>query len=321
MVVTELYNGQGLGNQLWCYVVTRCIALKNGYSFGIMSPEKFKGNHLFDKINLGEQVVGGAGPEGGPPESLPLSIEKYYREKKEVHAIFGCDVSRTDLNILDIPDNTKVDGTMQSEDYILPYKNDILKWLKLKQDNKEILENTCVIHIRGGDFFWQGDVRLGREYYITAINYIKQNYGNVKFCIVTDDIKAAKEILPEIEIVSSSVTTVDNYKAQHHLGGDISVDYTLINKAEYLIISNSSFAWWAAWTNTNVKSVVAPKYWARHNVSDGFWSNGDSLTRDWIYLDRNRNAYTYNKCLSEKNDYEKKYSRLFVQQPNTGILI
>ena len=41
MIVTEIYNGQGLGNQLWCYIVTRVIALDNGYDFGIKSPEKF----------------------------------------------------------------------------------------------------------------------------------------------------------------------------------------------------------------------------------------------------------------------------------------
>ena len=43
MIITELYDGQGLGNQLWCYVTTRVIAKKNGYDFGIQSPEKFKG--------------------------------------------------------------------------------------------------------------------------------------------------------------------------------------------------------------------------------------------------------------------------------------
>ena len=323
MIVTELYNGQGLGNQLWCYVVARCIALKNGFNFGIMSPEKFRGKHLFESIDFGEQVIGGSGPEGGPPESLPSGVDRYYREKKEVHALFGCDVSRTDLNLMKVPDNTKIEGTMQSEDYILQYRENILKWLKLKPDLKNIplLENTCLIHIRGGDFFWQTEVRLGREYYLTAMNYIRQYHGDVNFAIVTDDVKVAKEMLPEVEIISSSVISVDNYKAQHHLGGDISVDYSLINSAQYLILSNSSFAWWAAWTNNKAVSVVAPKYWARHNISDGFWSNGDSLTRKWVYLDRNHDAYTYNKCLTEKNDYEKKHYDKFVSQQGTGVLI
>ena len=42
MLGTELLKGQGLGNQLFCYVTTRCIALKNGYDFSILAEEAFK---------------------------------------------------------------------------------------------------------------------------------------------------------------------------------------------------------------------------------------------------------------------------------------
>jgi hypothetical protein len=77
MIVTELYEGQGFGNQLWCYVVTRIIAKKNGYKFGIKSPEKFKGKEFLN-LDFGQKVIGGTGPEGGPPTSLPEGIEYYY---------------------------------------------------------------------------------------------------------------------------------------------------------------------------------------------------------------------------------------------------
>ena len=66
MICTELYNGQGLGNQLWLYAVTRTKALDLGVDFGIMNPEKFKGLHFLD-LDFGRQVFGGSGPEGGPP--------------------------------------------------------------------------------------------------------------------------------------------------------------------------------------------------------------------------------------------------------------
>ena len=35
MIVTEIYKGQGLGNQLWCYITTRVMAKDKGYNFGI----------------------------------------------------------------------------------------------------------------------------------------------------------------------------------------------------------------------------------------------------------------------------------------------
>ena len=85
MICTELYNGQGLGNQLWLYAVTRTKALDLGVDFGIMSPEKFKGLHFLD-LDFGRQVFGGSGPEGGPPLLLPDQLHGYYREPLVRHS-------------------------------------------------------------------------------------------------------------------------------------------------------------------------------------------------------------------------------------------
>jgi len=35
MITTEIYNGQGLDNQLHCYVTMRVVALDKGLPFGI----------------------------------------------------------------------------------------------------------------------------------------------------------------------------------------------------------------------------------------------------------------------------------------------
>jgi len=311
--VTELYNGQGLGNQLWCYCVTRCIALKNNYSYGIQSPYKFKGSHLFKKVDFGSEVIGGTGPEGGPPVTLPNNIFNYYRERREYNPQFNCDVSRYDFNLVNIEDNTKIDGVMQCEDYIYENKQNIIEWLTPVTPNYTYSnEDVCVIHIRGGDFYHQRDVSLTSEYYKNSIKYLKQIKPITRFVCVTDDVNVAHSILPDVEIVGSSINSTDTYKASHHLGGNISIDYAILNSARNVIMSNSSFAWWAVWTNTLIKTAVAPKYWARHNISNGFWSNGDSLTRDWLYMGRDKNMYTYNFCLKEKKDFEYKNPNLFV---------
>ena len=39
MLGTELLKGQGLGNQLFCYVATRCIAMDNHLPFSILGSE------------------------------------------------------------------------------------------------------------------------------------------------------------------------------------------------------------------------------------------------------------------------------------------
>lgn len=57
MIITELYNGQGLGNQLWCYATLRTISHHKNYKFGIGHPERFKGKSFID-IDFGEEVFG-----------------------------------------------------------------------------------------------------------------------------------------------------------------------------------------------------------------------------------------------------------------------
>ena len=36
IIATELLKGQGLGNQLFCYVTTRALAYKKGFDFAIL---------------------------------------------------------------------------------------------------------------------------------------------------------------------------------------------------------------------------------------------------------------------------------------------
>ena len=43
MLVNEIYLGSGLGNQIWTSVVTRIIAEKLGYKYGIKGKELWKG--------------------------------------------------------------------------------------------------------------------------------------------------------------------------------------------------------------------------------------------------------------------------------------
>ena len=44
MLGTEIFKGAGLGNQLFFYVTTRCIAKDLGYDFGLINPENFANN-------------------------------------------------------------------------------------------------------------------------------------------------------------------------------------------------------------------------------------------------------------------------------------
>lgn len=289
MIITELYRGQGLGNQLACYITTRVIAKDKGYDFGIMHPEKFKGSNFLD-LDFGCKIIGGNGPEGGPPQKLPDGIQHYYLEKKMIHPINGADIRTYDSDLVNVLDNTKIDGLLQGEQYIAHRKNEIRNWLRIKNKHECYNysdDNTCVINFRGGEYVNVKDFFLDENYWRNAVDCMLEINKYFRFIVITDDVPAAKKFFP-------------NYGVFHF---SIAKDYSIIKNAKYLILSNSSFAWFPAWLNENLKFCIAPKYWGRYNISDGYWSLGCNITSEWHYLDREGKLNDYNSCLNELKNY------------------
>jgi hypothetical protein len=292
MIVTEIYNGQGLGNQLACYVTTRVVALDKGYDFGIMNPHKFK---CLDFMNLdfGLPVTGGSEKEGGPPDTLPDGIHNYFRERWNVLPN-DANVTIDDPQLFQIPDNTKIDGIFQSETQIIHRKDEIKQWLKVKPE-KDCFDysdpNICVINYRGGEYTTMPWVLIRHEYWMNAIDKMKSINPDMKFVVITDDVETAKKQFPDFGV--------------YHF--DIGKDFSIIKNAHYLIISNSSFPIFAIMMNDNVKHIIAPKYWARHNVSDGYWSCGYNIYRNYNYLDRDGNFSTCDECVNEFSEYMKQH--------------
>ena len=297
MIVNELYNGSGLGNQLWRYTVTRTIALNNGYEFGIMHPERFKAPKIMD-LDFGHPVIGGTGPEGGPPLTLPEGIERYYEEKSLIHPVYKCDCRLYDPGLANVSDNTKIDGNMESEKYLEGRKDQIREWLKIRKDRQIYdfkRDNICVLAFRGGEYRGVPDLFLPRDYWEKAMQLMLSRNSNMQFIVVTDDPMTARNMFPHIPT--------------YHFDGE--TDWILVRNAKNIILSNSSFAWIPTWINDEVINVVAPKYWSRYNISDGFWEQGDSLTKGWEYIGRDGGFYSYEECKKEKDKYEEDNAALY----------
>lgn len=186
--------------------------------------------------------------------------------------------------IYEIQDFTKLNGFFQSEKYILNNKKNILNWFVTKIKNTSYLDDdTCAIHFRGNDYKSMGDVYLYKKYYYDSIKFLLSINKNIKFCVITDDEQEAAKYFPNfLTIKSSSVN-----------------DFNLLNTAKYLIISNSTFSWWAAWLNKRSIITVAPKYWFKHNISNGWWSPADAITTGFLYMDRSGVIHTSNNCIEE----------------------
>lgn len=315
MICNELYDGQGLGNQLWNYAVARVLADRLGCQFSILGREKFKGKQ-FMPLDFGVPLTGGSSPEGGPPTKLPEGILHYYRERRENFRGTGTDISRTDPGLLAIQPQTKFDGNCQSTTYLEGYQAKIREWITIRptSDSQTTDDDTCMIHLRCGDFAGLKDVFLPFSYYQQAMEHVRKLHPGIRFTCVTDQPEVAKTILPDVEIVGASlVGKTDTEKASHHLGGPIGIDFGLLVQAKYLIIPNSSFSWWAAYLNTRAVAIVAPKYWASYNVSDGYWSTSDMITEGFTYLDRSGMAFSPAQCQTEKEAFEAVHQDIFAQ--------
>jgi hypothetical protein len=92
---------------------------------------------------------------------------------------------------------------------------------------------------------------------------------------------------------------------------DVGKDYSIVKNAKWLILSNSSFGIFPAWTSETAKMIIAPKYWARHNVSNGYWSCGYNLYRDWFYMDREGILFSYLECKSELEKFMHENSHIY----------
>jgi len=117
---------------------------------------------------------------------------------------------------------------------------------------------------------------------------------------VTDDLQYCKKILPDVPIIGSTPSNkIDNFKAEHHKGGSVAEDFFILNKAKFVILSSSTFSFWAVYLNQNKPFVVSPKYWFSFSMSNGWWSTAECTVPTWNYMDRTGKITDGYQCLLE----------------------
>ena len=337
MIVSEIYNGSGLGNQLWNIVAPRCIAEHRGFRWGVrrditnsgggashihtVGLKTFKGCQFLTNIDWGDEVTGGVThQEGQEPSELPDGIEYYGRERVDEYPHGFHELPNEDAMIYDallyntVPDNTKIDGTFQRLRYINDRRSDIIEWLKPNITvNDYSSDDFCVIQFRGGEYLITS-AWCPPEYYRMAADRMLEINPNMKFGVITDDPENAKKYIPWAPIIGASSS--DQIDPLAHLqgsgfyvykGGPIGIDYSILNNAVHSILTSSTFAFWPAWTNTKAKTIIAPKYWNDYKRSTGYWRGDDNIVDDWMYIDTSGIMMSGTDCKEEYREYRKRH--------------
>jgi len=177
-------------------------------------------------------------------------------------------------------------GYFQSEKYFYQSSDQIKSLFSVKNKYVRLFEEKystllaqrkfAVVHVRRTDFAEFGNEELGVNLTL-PINYYKNFFSSVdlqgyRIIVISDNFKDAKVFFADIKL---PLEFLENPEI---------LDFQLMMHADLLCISNSSFAWWAAYLNNKPhKKVYSPKYWLGFKVKKTFPQ--EVHLEDWIQIE------------------------------------
>lgn len=189
-----------------------------------------------------------------------------------------------DPAVLDVTDNSYLDGYWQSEKYFKDIadiiRNEFIvitgqdEWSRHLAEEIKATESVS-IHVRRGDYI--NNIKTSQilsscslDYYKTSSGLIATSVSNPTFFIFSDD----------MEWVKKNFTINFRHFYVEHNGDESSyMDMYLMSLCKHNIIANSSFSWWGAWLNRNPnKQVIAPARWFQSRKYDV----KDLLPASWV---------------------------------------
>lgn len=253
-------NKGGIGNQLFMYFTTKTISLKYNRKLVVDNFTGFK-NDYYKRVPSINYVVKDDFSIANNFINLLFKVNKLI--PNFVLNFFGIytiietnshELVRFDDNKLTKYPIVLIEGYFQSYLYFEEFRDEILKSVfidfKISLDYKIFVDsitqtNSVAIHLRRVQY----DDLLSIDYYLKAIDFIKNNIKKPHFFIFSDDIKWCKENF-----------NLDNFTFINVEKPNEIQELYLMSLCKSHIIANSSFSWWGAYLSKEKNNIViAPK--------------------------------------------------------------
>lgn len=198
---------------------------------------------------------------------------------------------RSDSNFMfsevEFRDNTMYHGYFQSEKYFADsnFKNNLILNSKIVNNIREKYENLFCKPTISLQYRLGGDRKLSKiqkfhknlkpSYYVKSVNKIlevtKKDIEDFNILVFSDDIQLSKKALDYTDLNCTFIENKNNVE-----------DFIHMSLCDHNVIGNSTFAWWAAYLNSNDGLVVGPKDFFGSNY--GNFSLDDFYPDEWIVL-------------------------------------
>lgn len=193
-----------------------------------------------------------------------------------------------DAGVLELPDETYLEGYFQNERYFADIGVEIRKRFRLAPDESKLPAGTrrladdirsnqgICLHVRRGDYAsnpvsFQHHGLCSLEYYQNGLKELRARGATGPVFIFSDDVKWCRDNFKE----SDKFVVVGD----EHAGPCSSLHFWLMTLCQSFVIANSSFSWWAAWLGENPnKIVVRPSQW----IQASEFRDADICPPSWI---------------------------------------
>jgi hypothetical protein len=280
----------GLANRMFQYSYYLYLK-KHGWEVAIdfyenskLPHEKVDWRHIFPKATFETAPKLDVWLKGGGAYTLSKIRRHYFpwtTRVLEMLTAFQVEIpSKNGLYIMGVFQNAEMVETVKDEVlriFVFPPFTSGNNFRLMQEMQKN--DQSVAIHVRKGKDYLNNTLYQNTceiEYYIKAINFLKEKLNNPQFYVFTDSPEWVKRNFKFIDYI----LVEDN----PCVGWGNHFDMQLMSYCHHNIISNSTYSWWGAFINQyKNKIVICPKAWFNPK-SCLEWNSQSICCKDWISM-------------------------------------